>query len=509
MSITHTYQSATPNNPAHEISSDRWNESHALTGALSDLDGLTFAQGDILYYNGTNLVSLGPGTSGKFLKTQGAAANPIWDTVAAGLSGSGTTGQLSKWTGATALGDAAIIPPATNILTLTNAAAATLALNITSAKTLTLTAADDYTLTVPATGTAALLATANVFTTQQMVDGTSDQIQLRIQAHSTQTADLLTWENSAGLVLGKLDSQGRIYSYGASGITTNFFVGTSGTSITTGDENMGIGFPSLYAITSGRFNVAIGNTAGRFNQTGQSNVYIGNNSGRGVSTKSHTENVFIGESSGYAIQTGGFNTFIGAYSGYNNSTGASGIRIGYFAGWKQTTLSNLLIIDNVARASAAEEITNSIFYGVMAATPGAQTLRLNAVTSIILDSATTNAAIPVQYLQANSTGTVANGFGVQQFFVSETATADTAQTQALISTSWIDATNATRKAKMSLSAYDTAARLGIEIEASGTEAKLGFYGVATITRAILATGAGATVDNVITALQNLGLVKQV
>ena len=36
----------------------------------------------------------------------------------------------------------------------------------------------------------------------------------------------------------------------------------------------------------------------------------------------------------------------------------------------------------------------------------------------------------------------------------------------------------------------------------------GFYGTTPIVQAVLATGAGATVDNVITALQNLGLVKQ-
>ena len=39
-------------------------------------------------------------------------------------------------------------------------------------------------------------------------------------------------------------------------------------------------------------------------------------------------------------------------------------------------------------------------------------------------------------------------------------------------------------------------------------ATAGFYGTAPIAQAVLATGAGATVDNVITALQNLGLVKQ-
>lgn len=38
-------------------------------------------QGDILYDNGTSLVRLIPGTSGQFLKTQGASANPIWATA--------------------------------------------------------------------------------------------------------------------------------------------------------------------------------------------------------------------------------------------------------------------------------------------------------------------------------------------------------------------------------------------------------------------------------------------
>ena len=39
------------------------------------------SQGDILYYNGTDYARLGAGTSGKFLKTQGTGANPVWDTA--------------------------------------------------------------------------------------------------------------------------------------------------------------------------------------------------------------------------------------------------------------------------------------------------------------------------------------------------------------------------------------------------------------------------------------------
>lgn len=54
---------------------------------LSALAGLTFAQGDILYHNGTQLTRLAAGTSGHFLKTQGAGANPTW-AAASGGSGS-------------------------------------------------------------------------------------------------------------------------------------------------------------------------------------------------------------------------------------------------------------------------------------------------------------------------------------------------------------------------------------------------------------------------------------
>lgn len=56
----------------------------AYHARLADLAGITYAQGDVLYFNGTNIVNLGPGTSGQFLKTQGAGANPLWATIAGG-----------------------------------------------------------------------------------------------------------------------------------------------------------------------------------------------------------------------------------------------------------------------------------------------------------------------------------------------------------------------------------------------------------------------------------------
>jgi hypothetical protein len=59
------------------------------------------AQGDIIYFNGTNWVRLAPGTSGQFLKTLGAAANPLW--AAAGSSSYVQVSTYSSGGGTTSL----------------------------------------------------------------------------------------------------------------------------------------------------------------------------------------------------------------------------------------------------------------------------------------------------------------------------------------------------------------------------------------------------------------------
>ena len=58
----------------------------AYHARLSELAAISWAQGDIVYFNGTNLVRLAAGTSGQYLKTLGTGANPLWATVSAGGS---------------------------------------------------------------------------------------------------------------------------------------------------------------------------------------------------------------------------------------------------------------------------------------------------------------------------------------------------------------------------------------------------------------------------------------
>jgi hypothetical protein len=59
---------------------------NAVTGAKIAMG--SDAQGDVLYYNGTDYARLGYGTSGQVLTTKGAAANPEW---ADGFTGPGTS----------------------------------------------------------------------------------------------------------------------------------------------------------------------------------------------------------------------------------------------------------------------------------------------------------------------------------------------------------------------------------------------------------------------------------
>jgi hypothetical protein len=68
----------------------------------------------------------------------------------------GTASRVAAFDGAGAAISGALVPPATNVLTLTNEHASTLAVHVEAGKTLTLVSADNYTLTIPGSGTAAL-----------------------------------------------------------------------------------------------------------------------------------------------------------------------------------------------------------------------------------------------------------------------------------------------------------------------------------------------------------------
>jgi len=91
-------------------------------------------------------------------------------------------------------------------------------------------------------------------------------------------------------------------------------------------------------------------------------------------------------------------------------------------------------------------------------------------------------------------GTAA-GFGAGQQFLLESSTT-ASSSAAAIKALWYDATHATRKADLVLTAYDTSEREGLRIRGAGSAAAIGFLGATPIARIahVADPAGGATVD---------------
>lgn len=162
-------------------------------------------------------------------------------------------------------------------------------------------------------------------------------------------------------------------------------------SLTSGTYNYAFGFNALEACEDGFGNIAIGYQSLLKNISGDKNVAIGYQC---MNENLANENIAIGYQSLYANTTGtlnvglgvltlaasnsSYNTILGHAAGRYLTSGASNVFIGFSAGRRQTELSNLLIIDNRDRTNVATELTNALIYGIFAAAPANQTIRLNA-----------------------------------------------------------------------------------------------------------------------------------
>ncbi len=118
----------------------------------------------------------------------------------------------------------------------------------------------------------------------------------------------------------------------------------------------------------------------------------------------------------------------------------SGMFLG-IQGWKIPDWIRYLIVTGQGYANLATEVTNSIIYGVMAATPASQSLRINAHLTLT-------------------------------------------DTDVVLSTA-------------------TGTKIG-----TATGQKLAFWDATPVVQQVLATGAGASADDIIGLLQTLGLCKQ-
>lgn len=287
---------------------------------------------------------------------------------------------------------------------------------------------------------------------------------------------------SKAIFSGKTSGGTSVAEIRAGLFSSNIFVGlNAGRNATTGFNIAGLGTSCLQNVTTGNNDVAVGNSAG-------SALTVG------------TYCTLIGQSAGAAITTGNFDTCLGANAGLNITTSSNVVAIGYNSGRYQADGSTALAASALSTymGTGARGFSDSDSYSIVI---GANAVGLGANTTVLgtinqtaaatiygagtfsLTNATTNAAVTVGTLTKNVTGAGvgAAGLGPRLTFAAESSTtADT--TQADITATWTDATHATRKSRLALSAYDTAAREGLRLEADGSVARLGFFGVTAVVR---------------------------
>lgn len=150
---------------------------------------------------------------------------------------------------------------------------------------------------------------------------------------------------------------------------------------------------------------------------------------------------------------------------------------------------------------------------VMQVTPAGTTATFNAFIlsdlgeiSAAMNSADTN-SVRYNVLQHNTSGSVAAGLGTGLEFQAESSTTNN-QSLIRLRGEWVVATHASRTARGTLSAFDTAERTCFQWEASGSAAMLGFFGTAPIVKPAPtgSRGGNAALASLLTALANLGLI---
>lgn len=144
-------------------------------------------------------------------------------------------------------------------------------------------------------------------------------------------------------------------------------------------------------------------------------------------------------------------------------------------------------------ANSTTGATDLIFMTDPASTGAVERLRISSIgviTQTVLDSATTSVT-DILSLKHNSSGTPGAGYGSGLLLPGKSSTTDD-RSMARIRTIWTTATDASRKARLIFSAYDTAERDVISIEASGSAGMLAFFGGTPVVKATALTAALTT-----------------
>jgi hypothetical protein len=277
----------------------------------------------------------------------------------------------------------------------------------------------------------------------------------------------------------------------------NVFLGANaGSSVTTGDDNTYVGNKAAGNNAEGSFNVVMGKDAGNDADGDYNNTtIIGWGAGKNLTDGSG--NLFFGYLAGPDLTSGDDNVlFLG---GANITTGNRNIGIGLNSIGRITNHNNnigigvqagryILGSDNVAIGQLAGRGDNSSAVGSDNTSIGRGAgLGVDGSRNIFIgNQAAYDKLTPADDMLVIDNRDQGSGAAVLTDAIIVGYMHNTPASQILIIN----------------------ADLAITYDLDHNGSNVGFYGTSPITQAVLATGVGATVDNVITALQNLGLVKQ-
>ncbi|GIW60432.1 MAG: hypothetical protein KatS3mg087_1498 [Patescibacteria group bacterium] len=190
-----------------------------------------------------------------------------------------------------------------------------------------------------APGTSRLVVAGNTNTTQVVIRANSTQSNtnplIQLQSSSGTPLMSITSDNQTNAFLGVGAGSANTYGSATSGGNNTFIGYLAGSSNTAGYGNTVLGSQALQRNTIGENNIALGYTALGSNISGANNIAIGV---RALVYNTTAEgNISIGTNSSYNTTTGGNNITIGMSTLQNNTTGQRNIAIGTSAGNRSET----------------------------------------------------------------------------------------------------------------------------------------------------------------------------